>query len=193
VPVNLEPLLLNTKDSWQYRPEAKTALPNFFLAGDYVRTRTDLATMEGANESARHAVNALLRASRSRAWRCKVWPLREPRIFAPLRWYDHRRFRKKLPHDPRLIHVALWFFVPTWHVLHLFYVMLGAILIPFRRKAQRPAAARSVAKPRRVQASHPRGVTDALTGHPVDGVSDALEPGVAVEELAEAIRRRSGE
>ncbi|WP_329089905.1 hypothetical protein OG979_36450 [Actinomadura citrea] len=30
------------------------------MAGDYVRTHVDLATMEGANESGRAAVNALL-------------------------------------------------------------------------------------------------------------------------------------
>ena len=33
---------------------------NLFLAGDYVQTDIDLATMEGANESARAAVNAML-------------------------------------------------------------------------------------------------------------------------------------
>jgi uncharacterized protein with NAD-binding domain and iron-sulfur cluster len=193
VPVNLEPLLLNTRGSWQYRPESETSLPNLFLASDYVRTHTDLATMEGANESARRAVNALLGAAGSRGRRCKVWPLREPRVFAPLRWLDRRRFRKGLPHNPLLIHVALWFFVPTWQMLHLCYVMLAAILSPFWRRARRPAAARSVAKARRVQAGHPRGVTDALAGHPVNGVSDAPLPGVSVEKLAQAIPNGGGE
>ena len=49
-------------DSWRLRPEAATAIPNLFLASDYVRTHTDLATMEGANEAARRAVNAILDA-----------------------------------------------------------------------------------------------------------------------------------
>jgi uncharacterized protein with NAD-binding domain and iron-sulfur cluster len=42
---NLEPLLVNTRGSWDDRPEAVTNIPNFFLAADYVRTYTDLATM----------------------------------------------------------------------------------------------------------------------------------------------------
>jgi uncharacterized protein with NAD-binding domain and iron-sulfur cluster len=77
--MNLEPLLVNTAGSWAIRPEA--ALPeieNLFLASDYVRTFTDLATMEGANEAARRAVNAILEATGSDAERCKVWPLSEP-------------------------------------------------------------------------------------------------------------------
>ena len=44
-----------------------TAIPNLFLASDYVQTFTDLATMEGANEAARRAVNGILeRAGRMR-------------------------------------------------------------------------------------------------------------------------------
>ena len=60
---NAEPLLVNTKGSWADRPDASTAIPNLMLAADYVRTYTDLATMEGANEAARRAVNAILDAS----------------------------------------------------------------------------------------------------------------------------------
>ena len=46
-----------------------TKIPNLFLAGDYVQTNIDLATMEGANESGRAAVNALLDAVGSKAER----------------------------------------------------------------------------------------------------------------------------
>ena len=56
---NAEPLLLNKPKSWQNRPTTKTKIPNLFLASDYVRTDTDLATMEGANEAARVAVNEI--------------------------------------------------------------------------------------------------------------------------------------
>src|SRR6185503_8587402 len=48
---NAEPLLINTAGSWADRPEAVTRVPNLFLASDFVRTYTDLATMEGANEA----------------------------------------------------------------------------------------------------------------------------------------------
>ena len=58
---NSEPLLVNLVDTWALRPEAATAIPNLFLASDYVRTHTDLATMEGANEAARRAVNGVAR------------------------------------------------------------------------------------------------------------------------------------
>ena len=70
---NVEPLLVNRAGSRALRPEAQTAIPNMFLAGDYVRTETDLACMEGANEAARRAVNALLDAAASMRPRCPVW------------------------------------------------------------------------------------------------------------------------
>jgi 15-cis-phytoene desaturase len=95
---NLEPLLINTAGSLAYRPEAFTEIPNFFLASDYVRTFTDLATMEGANEAARRATNAILDREGSTAARAMVWPLEEPEFFAPMREYDLLRFRQGLPH-----------------------------------------------------------------------------------------------
>ena len=77
--MNLEPLLVNTAGSWAIRPEAELPeVENLFLASDYVRTFTDLATMEGANEAARRAVNAILDASDSDSERCGVWRLSEP-------------------------------------------------------------------------------------------------------------------
>ena len=90
---NLEPLLVNTAGSWEDRPEAATCIPNLLLAADFVRTNTDLATMEGANEAARRAVNAILDRSGSPAPRCDVWRLREPRIFAAARALDRLRWR----------------------------------------------------------------------------------------------------
>jgi uncharacterized protein with NAD-binding domain and iron-sulfur cluster len=75
---NLEPLLVNEKGSWANRPDAALPqVPNLFLAADYVRTYTDLATMEGANEAARRAVNAILDAEGSREERCELWKLHE--------------------------------------------------------------------------------------------------------------------
>ena len=90
---NLEPLLVNTAGSWADRPDAVTRIPNLFLASDYVRTHTDLATMEGANEAARRAVNGILEATGSSAPRCELWPLREPAAFAPARALDRIRWK----------------------------------------------------------------------------------------------------
>ena len=58
-----EPLLVNYVDTWRLRPEAVTRIPNLFLASDYVRTFTDIATMEGGNEAARRAVDGVLDAT----------------------------------------------------------------------------------------------------------------------------------
>jgi uncharacterized protein with NAD-binding domain and iron-sulfur cluster len=100
---NLEPLLVNTANSWKDRPDAVTRIPNLFLASDYVRTHTDLATMEGANEAARRAVNGILDATRSTAPRCELWPLREPAAFAPARALDRIRWKLfKRPAKPPL-------------------------------------------------------------------------------------------
>lgn len=90
---NAEPLLVNTKGSWAHRPDATTAIPNLFLAADFVRTNTDLATMEGANEAARRAVNGILAATGSTARRCDVHALQEPWVFWPFRQLDRLRWR----------------------------------------------------------------------------------------------------
>ena len=95
---NAEPLLINPAGSLQYRPEAATEIPNLYLASDYVRTYTDLATMEGANEAARRAVNAIIDASGSSAIKAQLWPFQEPEIFKPMREYDLLRFKLGLPH-----------------------------------------------------------------------------------------------
>jgi uncharacterized protein with NAD-binding domain and iron-sulfur cluster len=99
--INLEPLLVNTAGSWAWRPAATTGIENLCVASDYVRTYTDLATMEGANEAARRAVNGILERSGSTEARCQVWPLQEPTIFAPARLVDQIRYawsqRHQLP------------------------------------------------------------------------------------------------
>ena len=98
VATNAEPLLINTAGSWPDRPHAATAIDNLFLAADFVRTHTDLATMEGANEAARAAVNGILDAVGSDRPRCDVHPLEEPRLLWPFRQLD--RLRWKLGRDP---------------------------------------------------------------------------------------------
>ncbi|HEV2446731.1 MAG TPA: phytoene dehydrogenase, partial [Candidatus Sulfopaludibacter sp.] len=95
---NAEPLLINTAGSMQYRPEAQIELENLFLASDYVRTYTDLACMEAANEAARRAVNCLLLAAGSTAAPAQLWPLEEPAFLKPLQEIDRIRFGIELPH-----------------------------------------------------------------------------------------------
>ncbi|MFP4188256.1 MAG: FAD-dependent oxidoreductase, partial [Halobacteriales archaeon] len=95
---NQEPLLVNTVGSLRHRPEATTGIDNLTLAADYVRTNTDLATMEGANEAARRATNAILERTASSAPRCEVHELEDPRIFKPFKKMDSARYRLGLPH-----------------------------------------------------------------------------------------------
>jgi len=106
IETNAEPLLVNYVDTWRLRPEAVTRIPNFFLASDYVRTFTDLATMEAANEAARRAVNGVIRASGASVTPCEIWNLQEPEVFMPLRAYDQIRFRKGLPWDGEAMALA---------------------------------------------------------------------------------------
>jgi len=103
---NVEPLLVNLAGTWSLRPEATTAIPNLFLASDYVRTFTDLATMEGANEAARRAVNGVLDVLGYEGPRCELWRLYEPEILAPWRLHDAARYKAGLPWDDSLLQVA---------------------------------------------------------------------------------------
>lgn len=94
---NDDPLLVNTVGSWDNRPQATTKVPNLFLAGDHVRTNIDLATMEGANESARAAVNGLLEASGSKADPVKMFTLYRPPEFEALKAVDRELWRAGRP------------------------------------------------------------------------------------------------
>ena len=96
---NRAPLLVNTIGSWPCRPKAATEISNLFLASDYVQTETDLATMEGANEAARHAVNGLLlRAAATGIPPCPTWKLREPQVFDAAKAIDKALWVLGLPH-----------------------------------------------------------------------------------------------
>jgi uncharacterized protein with NAD-binding domain and iron-sulfur cluster len=95
---NAEPLLINTVDSWAKRPDAVTKIPNLVLASDYVKTNTDLATMEGANEAARRAVNGVLDVTGWSGARARIWTIPEPPLFAFARAEDGFRYALGLPH-----------------------------------------------------------------------------------------------
>lgn len=94
---NVTPLLVNTVGTWDKRPTARTAFGNLFLAGDYVQTNIDLATMEGANESARAAVNALLDASGSSATPAKLYKLYRAPGLEPAKALDAQLYKAGLP------------------------------------------------------------------------------------------------
>jgi uncharacterized protein with NAD-binding domain and iron-sulfur cluster len=99
---NEEPLLVNTKNSRVHRPSASTLIPNFFVASDYVLTETDLACMEAANEAARKAVNAILRASSSAQPPCKIHPLEEPQLFRLMQQADEQEYQVDPSQPPML-------------------------------------------------------------------------------------------
>jgi uncharacterized protein with NAD-binding domain and iron-sulfur cluster len=104
---NAEPLFVNLVDTWRLRPRAVTAIPNLFLAADYVQTFTDLATMEAANEAARRAVNGILEHSGSDAPPCRLWNLHEPELLEPWRANDRVRYRQGLPWDDTAVRLGL--------------------------------------------------------------------------------------
>lgn len=94
---NETPLLINTAGSWKDRPEATTKIPNLFLAGDFVRTNIDLATMEGANESGRKAANAILAASGSSAPPAELFTLWKNPALDLLKTTDALLYKLGLP------------------------------------------------------------------------------------------------
>ena len=95
---NDEPLFVNYAGSWDVRPTATTAIPNLFLAGDYVRENLSAATMEGANQTGRLAANGVLEASGSVASPSRVFVPYDPPALAAFKRRDADRFRRGLPH-----------------------------------------------------------------------------------------------
>jgi uncharacterized protein with NAD-binding domain and iron-sulfur cluster len=89
-----DPLLINTPSSWHSRPGAATAIANLLLASDYVQVDVDVACMEGANEAARQAVNALLDKSGSTAERCSIQTLYKPPEWDALKRADEQLYQR---------------------------------------------------------------------------------------------------
>ncbi|MEU8774357.1 FAD-dependent oxidoreductase [Streptomyces sp. NPDC048606] len=96
-PTNEDELLIHPTGTLHHRPSARTRIPNLFLSGDYVAVDIDLATMEGANASARAAVNALLDRDGSKAARCTITPLYRAPEVEPAKRHDLWRYRLGLP------------------------------------------------------------------------------------------------
>jgi uncharacterized protein with NAD-binding domain and iron-sulfur cluster len=95
---NNAPLLINTVGSLRHRPGAASECPNLTLAADFVRTHSDLASMESANEAGRRAANAIIRRTNLDTTPVEVWPFDEPRVFEPLKRQDEVHYRLGLPH-----------------------------------------------------------------------------------------------
>jgi uncharacterized protein with NAD-binding domain and iron-sulfur cluster len=94
---NRSPLLVNTVGSLKHRPPADVGIKNLTLASDYVRTNSDLASMESANEAGRRAANTIFERHGHRE-RARIWELSEPAIFEPFKRQDRIRYRLGLPH-----------------------------------------------------------------------------------------------
>jgi 15-cis-phytoene desaturase len=97
-PKNSSRLLIHPPLSWALRPEAASAVPNLCFASDYVRTHTDIASMEAACEAGKRAANAILDRERSEATRIAIWPLAEPPEFEAWRKLDADLYRQGRPH-----------------------------------------------------------------------------------------------
>ena len=113
-PVNRARLLVHPPGSYDVRPEAASAIPNLVLAADFVRTNTDLASMEGANEAARHAVNAILDRDGSPATRAQLWPLQEPTEFRYAKALDGWLFRHGRRHAFEILGIRNAARAATW-------------------------------------------------------------------------------
>jgi uncharacterized protein with NAD-binding domain and iron-sulfur cluster len=104
-PVNHAWLLVHPPGAWDLRPEAVSAIPNLVLASDYVRTHTDLASMEGACEAGRRAANAILDRAGWAGARAEIWPLEEPAEFDRWKRLDAALYRRGRPHIFALMHL----------------------------------------------------------------------------------------
>jgi 15-cis-phytoene desaturase len=101
---NTSPMLINRVREYRARPGAPgqydTHCGGIVLAGPYMQTHTRLTTMEAANESARHAVNAILRHADFVGETCQTWDPEDVDLgdLAYLVDVDARLHAEGLPH-----------------------------------------------------------------------------------------------
>ncbi len=91
-------LLIHPPGSRFARPIADSGLENLFLAGDYVRTEVDLASMEGANESGRRAALCAMNRVDLDASHVRFFEHEPLKRFAALRKVDELAWRLGQPH-----------------------------------------------------------------------------------------------
>jgi uncharacterized protein with NAD-binding domain and iron-sulfur cluster len=104
-PVNGSRLLVHPPGAWALRPDAVTQIPNLVLASDYVRTHTDLASMEGACEAGKRAANGVLERDASATARVRIWPLAEPAAYDHWKRLDAALYRRGRAHLFELLHL----------------------------------------------------------------------------------------
>ena len=103
-PATHSPFLINRPTEYALRPGTpgyyRVHLDQFVLAGNWMQTHTRLNTMEGANESARHAVNAILRHVGFQGDHCTIWNPEhcEPGAFDAMQRLDAKLHAQGLPH-----------------------------------------------------------------------------------------------
>lgn len=85
---NDTPLLIQDPGGWYNRPSSVTRIPNLFLAGDWVQTKIDVTTMDGANQGGRAAANGVLAASGYAGSPAAIQGLYVPPEFEPFRDAD---------------------------------------------------------------------------------------------------------
>lgn len=127
---NRSPFLLNNAGMWELRPGrgdtdesieydvhfSDQGYQRLVLAGTYMRTRTRIVTMEAANESARHAVNAILRDARARlpegriGQPAPIWDPEERELpdLTHLKELDGQLHRWGLPHLFQTLDLEAW-------------------------------------------------------------------------------------
>ena len=95
--VSEDPLVLPTVGTWQYRPDAPTAIANLALAGDYLNGPWEVANMETACYSGRRAANVVLAESGSNAApAATIAPYRPPE-WEPFKRIDEDRYNRGQP------------------------------------------------------------------------------------------------
>ena len=114
-------MLINRPGEFARRPGHpdlyRVHLDQIVMAGPWMQTYTRLTTMEAANESARHAVNALLAAIDYQGEYCTIWnpEENEPVPFERLKSLDERLVACGIPHVFQALGLYAWIdcWVPT--------------------------------------------------------------------------------
>jgi uncharacterized protein with NAD-binding domain and iron-sulfur cluster len=92
--VSDDPLAVPSAGQRADRPDVTTAIPNLFLAGDYLKSEWETGNMETASFNARRAVNAILERAGSRETPARVIGSYRPPEWEPLKRIDAQRYAR---------------------------------------------------------------------------------------------------